>query len=139
MHALKQAVAAVAGAIKPQQQQPQQSKKQSSPSSNADAKPGRKPSSTQPLKPTSQTPSGVTHRDAEQRQRVEKERDRLLSRAAHATDILEDMNAPKDSESPTQLQEIATMLNGIMEVQARIEAELKEQRRLLSAVLRPRG
>jgi hypothetical protein len=80
-----------------------------------------------------------TKRDAEQRQRTEAERDRLLKWAAHGTDILVDMNQPKDSESPTQLQEIANMLASIMEAQTRIEREQQEQRRLLNAVLRPRA
>jgi hypothetical protein len=139
MHALKQAVEWVWVAKKPPQHSQQQHTKRYSNSSNAGGKHANNASSTSSSKPTSAPQDYGTKRDAEMRQRVEAERDRLLKRAAHGTDILEEMNQPRDAESPTQLQEIANMLASIMEAQTRIEREQQEQRRLLNAVLRPRA
>jgi hypothetical protein len=89
----------------------------------------RSAASTQPLKPS----SGITHRDAELRNRVEASLHQNAARAAKATDILEEMNQPRETEGPSQMQELIDAVAMMAEALARVE---KNQKEILSALAR---
>jgi hypothetical protein len=75
----------------------------------------------------------VTKRDAELRNRAEASLHQNAARAALATDILEEMNQPREMEGPSQMQELIDAMATMTEALARIE---KNQKEILSFIAR---
>ena len=122
MDVFNKAVEWVAGAVQTNSPKPQAAQSKASLKPSAGAQNTRQRGATLPQH--SQPLTGITKRDAEMRDRAEQEKHRLLVRAAQGTDILEEMNMPRESEGPNQIQEIQDNLATLAEAMMRLEKKL---------------